>query len=322
MQLSAGRSALAFGGEVREREVRLLRVGRAAGGRLSGYGGNFPPTSRIARRRCACSARSTSRSSRTSRRTSPPATTTTRASAARRRPRAACAGSRCCRRLLRASYGEGFRAPSLQDLFLPLQTSVTPVGLSDPDRCPVTNNGNDCQTQFNVQFWRRQKNLKPEKSKNFDARHGARAGEQLHASASTTSASTSTNTIVNGVNPAQSSSATPAQYGNPHHPAPQTPADIAAGIPGPITSINQININLGTTKISGLDFDVKWRIPTAEMGRFTVSGTATYFIKLRHSEHRRSFHRQRRPHQRGDGRRHPAVQELPRGRLDAAGRSG
>jgi iron complex outermembrane recepter protein len=40
--------------------------------------------------------------------------------------------------LLRASVGKGFRAPSLQDLYLPPQQSVTPPGVSDPIRCPVT----------------------------------------------------------------------------------------------------------------------------------------------------------------------------------------
>ena len=94
---------------------------RAAGRRHVRLRRQLPADQAIARRRGACSARPTSRSSRTSRRTSPSATTTTRASAARPRPRRACASSRCRSSCCARSYGKGFRAPSLQDLYLPQQ---------------------------------------------------------------------------------------------------------------------------------------------------------------------------------------------------------
>lgn len=43
--------------------------------------------------------------------------------------------------LLRGSFGQGFRAPSLQDLFAPITTGVSSQGLSDPLRCPFTMDG-------------------------------------------------------------------------------------------------------------------------------------------------------------------------------------
>ena len=66
--------------------------------------------------------------------------------------------------LLRGSYGTGFLAPSLYELYVPDNNSVTVNGLSDPIRCPVTENvGIDCETQFQDTFGGN-RNLKPETS--------------------------------------------------------------------------------------------------------------------------------------------------------------
>src|SRR5581483_8384455 len=46
--------------------------------------------------------------------------------------------------LLRASWGTGFRAPALYDLFTPLSHRGTTEALQDPLRCPVTNLPADC----------------------------------------------------------------------------------------------------------------------------------------------------------------------------------
>ena len=48
--------------------------------------------------------------------------------------------------LLRGSFGTGFRAPTLSDLFLPLSSSGGNVtgGYDDPIRCPVTHSDYDC----------------------------------------------------------------------------------------------------------------------------------------------------------------------------------
>jgi outer membrane receptor protein involved in Fe transport len=54
--------------------------------------------------------------------------------------------------LVRGSYGKGFLAPSLQQLFLPQREGVTAPGTSDPLRCPVTNDNRDCLTQFTTTF--------------------------------------------------------------------------------------------------------------------------------------------------------------------------
>ena len=276
MQLSAGPLGLAFGGEVRKEKFDFSASAALQAGDVSGYGGNFLPTKRSRDVGAVFGEANI------------PIVKNLEANVAVRydhyegvgsstTPKASLRWQPMPQLLLRTSWGEGFRAPSLQDLYLPMQTSVTPVGLSDPDRCPVTNNGNDCQTQFNVQLGGEPK-LKPEKSKNFTL--GAVLEPVTNVSFGIDYFSVRLeNTIVNGVNPAIILGDT-TQYASLITRAPQTPADIAAGIPGSITSINQININLGTTKTSGLDFDLKWRIPTADMGRFTIGGTATYFIEF------------------------------------------
>ena len=275
-QLSAGPLGVAFGAEVRKEKFDFSASAALQAGDVSGYGGNFLPTKRSRDVEAVFGEANI------------PIVKNLEANVAVRydhyegvgsstTPKASLRWQPMPQLLLRTSWGKGFRAPSLQDLYLPMQTSVTPVGLSDPDRCPVTNNGNDCQTQFNVQLGG-EPNLKPEKSKNFTL--GAVIEPVNNVSFGIDYFNVKLeNTIVNGVNPAIILGDT-TQYAGLITRAPQTPADIAAGIPGSITAINQININLGTTKTSGLDFDLKWRIPTAEMGRFTISGTATYFIEF------------------------------------------
>ena len=69
--------------------------------------------------------------------------------------------------LVRASYGTGFRAPALPELYQPQVTTNTQPGLSDPVRCPITNDQvNDCVTQF-VSVQGGNPNLKPEESKQW-----------------------------------------------------------------------------------------------------------------------------------------------------------
>lgn len=68
--------------------------------------------------------------------------------------------------LLRGSYGTGFRAPSLTDLYTAQASSVTPNGTRDPIRCPNPTTGApaDCNNQFPT-ITGGNPNLKPEKSR-------------------------------------------------------------------------------------------------------------------------------------------------------------
>ncbi|MBS0320315.1 MAG: TonB-dependent receptor, partial [Proteobacteria bacterium] len=50
--------------------------------------------------------------------------------------------------LLRGSYGTGFLAPSLYELYTPQTTGVSATGQTDPLRCPTTGSPSDCAAQF------------------------------------------------------------------------------------------------------------------------------------------------------------------------------
>jgi iron complex outermembrane receptor protein len=50
-------------------------------------------------------------------------------------------------------------------------------------------------------------------------------------------------------------------------------------LPGPITRIDGTNINLGETRVSGVDVDGRLSLPLGGMGRLNLSANGTYFIK-------------------------------------------
>ncbi len=175
--------------------------------------------------------------------------------------------------LLRGSIGKGFRAPSLQDQFLPQTTGVTPPGLSDSARCPTTNDGiKDCSTQFPILNGGNAA-LRPEKSTSTTL------GIVLEPTANISLTLDAfkirlKDTIVNGV-----ASATVlgdlTKYGYLITRGPVDPA--FPNLPGPITQINQTNLNLGQTRLSGVDFDARFRLPPTALGNITLSASGTYF---------------------------------------------
>ena len=79
--------------------------------------------------------------------------------------------------LVRGSWGTGFRAPTLNDLYSPTLTTNTSGSFDDPLRCPVTKSALDCERQFDA---RRGGNigLQPETSTQWYARHRVGAGRQ------------------------------------------------------------------------------------------------------------------------------------------------
>ena len=178
----------------------------------------------------------------------------------------------------RGSLGKGFRAPSLQDLYLPQQSSVTVNGLSDPARCPTTNDGvKDCGTQFPVVF-SGTPTLRPEKSTN------ASLGLVIEPAANTTFAVdwfkiNLKDQINNGINPAVilQDLDSLAKYGSLITRGPVDPAFPA--LPGQIVQIDQSNLNIGKIHITGIDFDAKWRLSAGAIGRLTLAYNGTYFSK-------------------------------------------
>jgi iron complex outermembrane receptor protein len=176
--------------------------------------------------------------------------------------------------LLRSSYGRGFLAPSLYQLWTPNISGVSSTGLSDPLRCPTTNDTLDCLTQFGVVFGGNPA-LNPEKSKQWTLGLVLEPAKGLSLSVDYFNLYLK-DTIVNGVS--QSTILDDlAQYGGLVTRAPVDPA--FPNLPGRILSIDQRYVNLGNQKISGLDVGIQYAFPRSEAGRFKLSVNGTYFIK-------------------------------------------
>ena len=272
MQLGGGAMGIALGSEFRREDYLFDPEPTIQTGDISGYGGNFLVTDRS--RRVAALFTEVNL----------PVLKGLEFNAAVRwdkyegvgnatTPKASVRWQPLPQLVLRASVGKGFRAPSLQDLYLPQTTGVTAAGTSDPVRCPVTNLRTDCSTQFTI-INGGNPALTPEKSVNKTLGVVLSPLPQLSVALDAFRIDVK-DTISNGVPPATILGDL-ARYGNL---VTRGPADSAnPSLPGPITAIAQTNLNLGEIKVGGVDLDVKYNLPLAG-GRLTASLAGTYFSK-------------------------------------------
>jgi iron complex outermembrane receptor protein len=170
--------------------------------------------------------------------------------------------------LVRASYGSGFLAPSLFQLYQQNITGVTGAGSVDPLRCPITGDQLDCNGQFPV-LNGGNPGLKPEESKqkSIGIVFEPAAGVSMSLDYFRLDLS---ETVTTGIAPA-SILADLAQFGNLVTRAPSDPA--TPNLPGLITQIDQRFINLGKVRISGLDASVQVALPPTAIGRLASSPT-------------------------------------------------
>ena len=176
--------------------------------------------------------------------------------------------------LVRTSYGTGFLAPSLYQLWTPNISGVSAPGLSDPVRCPTTGDTFDCFTQFGVTFGGNP-SLNPEKSKQWSAGIVFEPAQGWSVSLDWFDLYLR-DTVTNGVSQATILGDLD-QYGNLVTRAAPDPA--FPGLPGRILNIDQRYVNLGGIKIQGLDANVQFAAPPTPVGRFRFSLSGTYFIK-------------------------------------------
>jgi iron complex outermembrane receptor protein len=274
MKLPAGALALAIGVEARKEKYNFQSSAPLAAGDLAGYGGSIASVDRSRNVEAAFGELSI------------PILKTLEADLAVRYDHYAGVGSSTTPKaslryqpmrelLIRGAIGRGFRAPSLADLYTPITTGVTTPGLNDPLRCPTTNNTPiDCQTQFNITNGGTS-TLKPEKATSATLGFVAEPTSNVSIAVDAFKIDL-TNTISNGF-PASfilSSPALATQYGYLI-----TRNAASGGLPGSIANIDQTNVNLGGTKLSGFDFDFKLGVPSS-IGKFTLSYTGTYFMKF------------------------------------------
>jgi iron complex outermembrane receptor protein len=176
--------------------------------------------------------------------------------------------------LLRGSWGTGFIAPTLTQLYGANQPGVSSPGLTDPLRCPITGSSFDCDTQFGVLFGGNPA-LKPEKANQWQVGfvlepvRGYSIGvdyfqidlKDLFVNGITQS------TVLGDLN----------QFGNLVTRA--APDAQFPNLPGRILQIDQRFINIGEEKINGFDVDARARFPETRWGRVTLALQGTYYSK-------------------------------------------
>ena len=176
--------------------------------------------------------------------------------------------------LVRGSWGTGFVAPTLTQAYGANFSGLSQAGLEDPLRCPVTQDTNDCITQFTLRFGGNP-NLKPQKANQYQV------GIVLEPVPGYSIGVDYFNMKIkdlfsNGVTP-ETILNDQAQFGNliiRQPPQPEFP-----NIPGPIASIDQRFINLGEVRISGIDIDGRAAFPVTPIGRFVFTVNGSYYIK-------------------------------------------
>jgi iron complex outermembrane receptor protein len=176
--------------------------------------------------------------------------------------------------LLRGSWGTGFIAPTLTQLYGLNQTGVSSPGLTDPIRCPVTGDSNDCDTQFGVLFGGNP-SLKPEKANQWQVGFVFEPVPNFSLGVDYFDIDLK-DLFVNGISPGTVLGDL-GQYGSLVTRA--APDPTRPNLPGRITRIDQRFINIGEVKISGFDIDAVARLPQQPWGRIVFRLNGTYFSK-------------------------------------------
>ena len=176
--------------------------------------------------------------------------------------------------LLRASWGTGFRAPTLYDLFTPAQHGIGSPDLGDPLRCPVTGRAEDCgDLPFVIGG---NPALQPETSKQFSA---GVVWEPVSGFAVTLDYWRIDKRNVFGALGADVVLGDLSRWGATN--LVRGPADTNfPNLPGPIETIVLLNQNLGNLRTSGYDVDWRWRLPETRVGRLTLGLNGTYIQTL------------------------------------------
>jgi iron complex outermembrane receptor protein len=174
--------------------------------------------------------------------------------------------------LLRTSWGTGFRAPPLYDLYTPQEQTFL-LFFEDPLRCPVTGAPRDCRVLPEVVGGNPK--LQPETSKQLNA--GVVWEPRSGLSLAVDYWRIAKDNLIGALDP-QTIFDNFALY---------APTNIVRGpvdpqypdLPGPISNVILTNQNLGNLKTSGVDVDIAWRAPVTRIGRFAFTLNGTYITE-------------------------------------------
>ena len=176
--------------------------------------------------------------------------------------------------LFRAGWGEGFRAPGLNQLYQPVVAGFAADRIDDPLRCGRTGQvpALDCANQFRTRSGGNPK-LKPEESEQSTMGIVLEPFENLTTEATywrinkyRDITSLTPRVIVGNI----------ARFGDLVVREPQTASDRTNNLPGLIDYISTQQNNIGQTKLEGYDFDVRYAFPRSAMGRFTAQLSSSY----------------------------------------------
>jgi iron complex outermembrane receptor protein len=173
--------------------------------------------------------------------------------------------------LFRSSYGTGFRAPTLPDLFTPLTSGFTRLRYSDPLRCSVTHLLSDCDVSFPVVSGGNP-DLAAEKSEQYNV--GAVWEFLTGFSVAVDYWNISKTETIGALTDATLFTYFDRFKDTNFIRGPVDPAFPA--LPGPIVNIFERRQNLGKLHTSGTDVDVSYRGPGTSIGRFGLSLSGSY----------------------------------------------
>ena len=178
--------------------------------------------------------------------------------------------------LLRSSYGTGFRAPTVPDLYTPLSSGLTRSRFSDPQRCPTTHFASDCNTSFRLLSGGNPE-LQAEESEQFnfgvvwEPAMGFSIGvDYWKINKTETIGALSDSQLFNNFDRFSDTNFV------------RGPPDAAFPLlPGPILYIYEPKQNLGDLRASGVDVDLNYRGTDTSIGRFGLNFNGTYVAQWR-----------------------------------------
>ena len=162
--------------------------------------------------------------------------------------------------LARASYGTGFRAPSIAELFLPVRSGTTASFVKDPVSGEIA--------QFDLDRYGNPL-LKPEKSKQFSA--GLVLEPNKNWNASLDYWDIRKTDIISEIGE-QTVFDNPVYYNDP---------TIVVRDEGAVSFLQFKKENRGKLNTSGLDIGINWRGDTTSLGRFSASLNGTLITKYK-----------------------------------------
>ena len=175
----------------------------------------------------------------------------------------------------RGSWGKGFRAPALAELYLP-QTVAVSFNIPDPLRFGKPGaNVNDSGTGQRLTRSGGNPLLAPEKSEstNFGVQFAPNAIKGLSFSVDFYSVE-----VTNRIGLPASAAiilANPTRFPDAVVRAAPTASDTANNLPGELREIRAVLGNYGSTKAKGVDFATEYRFSAGRYGRFTTRAVAS-----------------------------------------------